>query len=303
LSCSLWYCNTSKELNQRINVIFDIIERLDYLEEQVLYFIFYSLYKYSDIGQFVRMFQFIYRFIGCNNYYDLLLLFQKFKDMKINDNDDDNNNIIKKKEKEEIIQKRSFIDISKYITKEENEDKFQEEIIFYPEIKCDKCGKIDKLNVSEIINRKIMKDKNDITLKCHCCYELISVEVIFVKYSIFLCNIKKNTKQIISEGIFKLVMPHILYQKIKNYLIVLKDNKIDIDHIFSNEKINLMNFIFYFSLNNLPFDFLIPYENNNNINKNREYINNVDINIKQEKKFDRLSLSKNDNLCINGINN
>ena len=132
LSCSLWYCNTSKELDQRINVIFDIIERLDYLEEQVLYFIFYSLYKYSDIGQFVRMFQFIYRFIGCNNYYDLLLLFQKYKNMKISDNG--NNNIIKK-EKEEIIQKRSFIDASKYITKEESGDKFQAEIIFYPEIK------------------------------------------------------------------------------------------------------------------------------------------------------------------------
>ena len=72
LSCSFWYINTSKKLNQRINVIFAIIEKLDYLEEQVLNFIFYSLYQYSDIGQFVRMFQFIYKFIGCNNYYDLL---------------------------------------------------------------------------------------------------------------------------------------------------------------------------------------------------------------------------------------
>ena len=305
LSCSLWYCNTSKELDQRINIIFDIIERLDYLEEQVLYFIFYSLYKYSDIGQFVRMFQFIYRFIGCNNYYDLLLLFQKFKDMKNSDDDNDNNNKNKKKEKEEIIQKRSFIDATKYITKEESGDKFKEEIIFYPEIKCDKCGKIDKLNVSDIINRKITKDNNDITLKCNSCSELISGEDIFIKYSILLCNIKKNNKQIINEGVFKLVMPHILYQKIKNYLIVLKDNKIDIDHIFSNENINLLNFIFYFSLNNLPFDFLIPYENNNNINinKNREYINSVDINTKQEKKLCRLSLSKNDNFCINGIKN
>ena len=300
LSCSLWYCNTSKELDQRINVIFDIIERLDYLEEQVLYFIFYSLYKYSDIGQFVRMFQFIYRFIGCNNYYDLLLLFQKYKNMKISDNG--NNNIIKK-EKEEIIQKRSFIDASKYITKEESGDKFQEEIIFYPEIKCDKCGEIDKINVSEIINRKITKDKNDITLKCNSCSELISANDIIVKYSIFLCNIKKNNKQFVNEGDFKLVMPHILYQNIKNYLIVLKDNKIDIDHIFSNENINLLNFIFYFSLNSLPFDFLIPYEINNNINKNREYINSVDINVKQEKKLCILSLSKTDNLCINGINN
>lgn len=299
LSCSLWYCNTNKELDQRINVIFDIIEKLDYLEEQVLYFIFYSLYKYSDIGQFVRMFQFIYRFIGCNNYYDLLLLFEKFKDMKISDNDNKNT----KKGKEEIIQKRSFIDVSNYITKEESEDKFIEEIIFYPQIKCVKCGKIDKMNVSEIINRKITKDKNDITFKCNNCSELISGGDVLVKYSIYLYNIKKKTNKIIKEGVFKLVMPHILYQKIKNYLIVLKDNKIDIDHIFSNENINLLNLIFYFSLNNLPFDFLIPYENYKNINKNREYINSVDINIKQKKELYTLSLSKNDNLCINGKNN
>jgi len=305
LSCSFWYINSSKELNQRINVIFAIIEKLDYLEEQVLYFIFYSLYQYSDIGQFVRMFQFIYRFIGCNNYYDLLLLFEKYKDMKINDNDNDydNNKKNKKKGKEEIIQKRSFLDISNFISEEESEDKFKEEIIFYPEIKCDKCGKIDKINVSEIINRKITKDKNDIELKCNSCSEPISSDNILVKYSLLLCNIKKNIKKIVNEGGFKLVMPHILYKNIKNYLIVLKDNKIDIDRIFSNENINLMNFIFYFSLNNLPFDFLIPYENNNNINKNREYINSVDINIKQEKKLCSLSFSKTDNLCINRINN
>ena len=305
MSCSFWYINTSKKLNQRINVIFAIIEKLDYLEEQVLYFIFYSLYQYSDIGQFVRMFQFIYRFIGCNNYYDLLLLFEKYKDMKINDNDNDydNNKKNKKKGKEEIIQKRSFLDISNFISEEESEDKFKEEIIFYPEIKCDKCGKIDKINVSEIINRKITKDKNDIELKCNSCSEPIFSDNILVKYSLLLCNIKKNTKKIVNEGGFKLVMPHILYKNIKNYLIILKDNKIDIDHIFSNKNINLMNFIFYFSLNNLPFDFLIPYENNNNINKVREYINSVDINIKQEKKLCSLSFSKTDNLCINRINN
>ena len=79
-------------------------------------------------------------------------------------------------------------------------------------------------------------------------------------------------------------MSFILYINIKNYLIVLKDNKIDIDHIFSNENINLLNIIFYFSLNNLPFDFLIPYENNNIINKNREYLNSV-ILIKNKKNY------------------
>ena len=45
-------------------------------------------------------------------------------------------------------------------------------------------------------------------------------------------------------------------------------HNIDIDHIFSNESIYFLNFIFYFSLNGLPFDFLIPYENKTD----REYL-------------------------------
>ena len=85
-------------------------------------------------------------------------------------------------------------------------------------------------------------------------------------------------------------------------MINIKDNNINIDHIFSNKNINLLNFIFYFSLNNLPFDFLIPYENNmnNNISDREYFYNNYEINIKEPKLKSKFSVT-NSNISLNGI--
>ena len=111
-------------------------------------------------------------------------------------------------------------------------------------------------------------------------------------------------------------MPHLLYQQLKIYVLNLKDNNIDIDHIFSNQNINLMNYIFYFTLNCLPFDFLIPYKNNENNKSDREYftinnslkekvvyediIDDIQENIYLTKKFTELSYINNDNLYLSG---
>ena len=52
----------------------------------------------------------------------------------------------------------------------------------------------------------------------------------------------------------------------KKYLLNLSEYNLDIDNIFSNNKIHLLNNIFYFSDKMLPFDFLIPYEEQGNRN-------------------------------------
>ena len=72
----------------------------------------------------------------------------------------------------------------------------------------------------------------------------------------------------------------------KEKFIYLKDNKLDIDHIFTNNNINLLNNIFYFSDRSLPFDFLIPYEGQ----VDRDYFvgeeknNNIDSTSDEDKK-------------------
>ena len=275
-----------------------------------MYFIFISLYKYSNTGQFIRIFEMLYRFIGSYEYSDLLFLFKKLKDTKKFENVLENIN----NDKDNIInQKRSFFDIQKYLTNEEIDDKVKEEIIFNSEQICEKCGKKINLSIpeiSDIINKKIDKKKKSFIYKCKACGEL-NYDII-IKYNILLSNIKKNKEKKISEGKFNLVMPQLLYQQIKNYVIDLKDNNIDINHIFSNKNINLLNFIFFFTLNCIPFDFLIPYENNEDNKLDREYFNDYNHQKMEEinkddsqikLKFLGLSSINSDNLCFSGNKN
>ena len=324
LSCSLWYCNSNKEIEIRINNIFDVLEKLEYIEEQVLYFIFFSLYKYSNTSQFIRIFELLYRFIGSFTYYDLLLLFKKLDIMKKNENNFDivfknSKSLNSDKDNKIITQKRTFLDVTKFISNIQPNNKIKEEILFYTEQKCDKCGekiemknselsdmlnrKIDESKNSELpdmLNRKKDESKNSFIYKCKICGEYN--HDIIINYNLFLSNIKENKNEIIKHGSFNLISPHLLYQNLKKYVINIKDNNINIDHIFSNKNINLLNFIFYFSLNNLPFDFLIPYENNmnNNISDREYFYNNYEINIKEPKLKSKFSVT-NSNISLNGI--
>ena len=113
-------------------------------------------------------------------------------------------------------------------------------------------------NIADRIHHRISKKRDNLYYKCSEC-ELDNIEI-KIKYQLTLVNKKKNESILISEGKFKLIPPHILYKEMKEKFIYLKDNKLDIDHIFSNNNINLLNHIFYFSDRLLPFDFLIPYE-------------------------------------------
>ncbi len=59
----------------------------------------------------------------------------------------------------------------------------------------------------------------------------------------------------------------------------MNDCQLDIDNIFTNEKIHILNNIFYFSDKLLPFDFLIPYEGQGN----RDYFFEDEENIDEDK--------------------
>ena len=278
-SYSLWYCNSNKEMETRINKIFNILEKLEYIEEQVFYFILYSIYENGSISHFIRIFEIVFRFMGYYSYSDLLLLYDKLKEGKMNL---DNNDI-------DIMKKRSLIDVKNFINTE-IDDKIKEEIIFNNEQNCEKCGEIIKLNdqdFSELINNKIDKTKNVPMIKCKSCNK-INFGIV-INYRISLINIRKKKEKLISKDKFNLMLPHLLYCKIKDYLINIKGNKLDINHIFSNKNIDILNFIFYFSLKSLPFDFLLPYENSND---QKEYFFNYDyINNKTIKKFENLSIT------------
>ena len=281
------------------------MEKLDYIEEQILLFVFYSIYEYGNISQFIRIFEYVNRFLGYYSYYNLILLFDKLKQEKKGKSDlikdDDKNDEIN-------IEKRSLIDIKKYIdnaNNDDNTDEMKEEIIFYNEQKCEKCGgnvKLNEQDISEIINKKIDKTKNTLIFKCKNC-NMINFGI-KINFKISLINMKKKKQKLISEDKFNLISPHLLYLKIKDYLIKLNENKLDINHIFSNNNIDLLNFIFYFSLKYLPFDFLLPYERSNNNTEEREFYFNYDyINKKVRKKFENISIIYNEKNILNISNN
>ena len=316
ISCSLWYCNKS-ELDSRINKIFDILEKIDYIEEQVLSFLYISLYKYGNKTQFIKMYEYLFKFLDYSTYTNLSLLYTK-----ITQKDKENKIVSDNKEKKSEDNKnhfkfRSFFDIKKILKNENqnaennsiniidnknNNDNIKEEITFYTMQKCDKCGQKNDINIAELIHHRTRKNQNKLLYKCSECQEELSI---FIKYDIILNNRKKNKNEgiLITNGKFKLIPPSILYQQIKNYIMYLKDFKLDINHIFSNDKINLLNFIFYFSHRTLPFDFLLPYViEENEINSDRDYFENEEEENEEDDEIDGdnkvYSVYKNDDVLI-----
>ena len=276
VSCSLWYCFNQVETEIRINKIFDVLEKIDFIEEQVLFFLYMTIYNFGTKPQFIKMFEFLNRFMGYSSYTHLIYLCLKINKIEVN------------KDKDEIIafKNRSFLDINEIKENIKNENKNEiiesnkkenqigenininssignnfkkEEILFYTIQECPKCHKENKINnLSDLIHHRISQKRDNLNYKCSECGEdNIDVKI---KYKLSLIDKKKNESIIVNQGQFKLIPPHKIYEHMKEYFIYLKDYKLDIDHIFSNDKIYLLNNIFYFSDRMLSFDFLIPYE-------------------------------------------
>ena len=321
ISCSLWYCFNPVETEIRINKIFDVLERIDFIEEQVLLFLYMAIFKFGNKSQFIKIFEFLNRFMGYSTYTNLIYLCLKLgrkEDEEINNSRDN-----------AIFKKRTFFDMNEIKEnlknencneKQENENKEnkkkdinninqKEEIIFYTTQTCPHCNKENKIgNISEFIHHRISQKRDKLFYKCsECGEENIEIKI---KYTLSLNNKKKNEIITIVEGHFKLIPPHKIYQQMKEKFIYLKEGKLDIDHIFSNDNVNLLNNIFYFSDRQLPFDFLIPYEDQ----KDREYFmedldeeeeeeNNDIINNQINNKDDKYKNKINENISILNINN
>ena len=281
ISCSLWYCCNPIETKLRINKIFDVLEKIDFIEEQVLFFLYMAIYKFGNKSQFIKMFEFLNRFMGYSSYINLVFLCLKINKKEIDISNDSN------EEEKMNFKTRSFFDENENEITEENkninngnkikigekinththinsnsnigDNNKEEEIIFYTTQKCPKCQKENKIgNIAPMIRHRISEKRDNLYFKCSECGE--DNLDIKIEYNLSIKNKKKNESKVVSKGRFKLIPPHIIYQKMKEYFIYLNDYKLEIDHIFSNDNIHLLNNIFYFSERMLPFDFLIPYE-------------------------------------------
>ena len=284
-SCSLWYCEQI-ERNIRIDKILDVLNRLDYVEEQVLFFLFINLYKYGNKYQFIKLHKINLKFYGYSNYFFLYLLYNKIKEKEdkknnidINLDDDNEENVIEEEEKDDeyIINRRYLIDTNNKLIKNllprnfgknykrrvtnnndhsDNIDK--EEIVFSTEQFCKKCGTIKNISPEELIQNQINSNLDIFKYKCEKCEQI--EDEIFIKYHILLSNIHKKEAIVCGQGEYKLLTPYKLYLNIKAYFQKRKNYELNIPNIFNEKEINLPMIIFYFSLIHLSFDFLLPYK-------------------------------------------
>ena len=290
-SCSLWYCE-QRERNIRIDKILEILNKLDYVEEQVLYFLFINIYKYGNKYHFIKLHKINLKYYGYSNYYFLYLLYNKIKEKENKENQDINSieenneeNIIEsdeEKEDEYILKRRYLINTDNQLIKdllkkgnyrrrnsELNNDK--EEIVFSTEQFCEKCGNVINIIPDEIIKNKLMSNLDFYKYKCEKCngneYDIV------IKYQKLLSNLNKKEAIIVGEGEFKLCTTYKFYLNILYFFQKRKKYELNIENIFNEKEINLILIIFYFSVLNLSFDFLLPYKNdeiNNTNSKNEE---------------------------------
>ena len=292
ISCSLWYCDP-KERNIRINKIFELLNKLEYIEEQVLLFLFINIYRYGNKYQFIKMHKHNLKFDGYSNYFLLNLLYNKLKEKEEDEDQNEieeenlkynkiNENEEEEKDEEYSLKKRYLIDTSgklfkaliakntpKYTRRKTNEtgndvvvSNDKEEIVFSTEQFCKKCGNVTNIASEELIKNKVDSKLEVFKYKCEKC-EGVENEV-NIKYQILLSNLQKKEAIVMGEGEYKLNTPYLFYQSIKNYFLKRKDYKLDIENIFYEKELNLPYIIFYFSIINLSFDFLLPYKKEGN---------------------------------------
>ena len=259
ISSSLWYC-LEEEKNYRQDKLFEVLSKMEYIEEYVLDIIYINLYYYGDKIHFVKMYILYNRLKGQTNYYFLNLLCNKVVQLENNNNIKEIINIDDEEEQSDLnLSKRYLIKLSnEFGRKRKNKKSDIEEIIFSTEQLCDKCNEIVNINPKEIINDKCNLNENNYKYKCNKCKE---DKDIIIKYQELLYNYDSQEGFLNKTGEFQMLTPYKLYCNLKNYLVEKKDLKLEIKNIFDiEEKLNLKNILLYFSLLNLSFDFLLPYE-------------------------------------------
>ena len=298
LSASLWYCE-KEEKNFRLDKMFYILENYKIMEKYVLDFLFINIYKYAEAFNLVKLFMIYKKIIGHLDYFFLTLFCDKIQNntdyiQNESENIDNytNNNPLQKKDIS--FSKRFLINPNYNLIEDKKEDINDnnvdlEEIIFCSEQICPKCGNIIDIDIKDTINYHIDLKINCHKYQCQLCKENNDI---IIKYQILKFNYNPKESFFIEKGQFNFFTPFKLYQDIKLFFNKENDTILDINNILSlGNKINLFNILFYFSLLNLPFDFLFPYEKilkeknikveNNNMKKP------IKINIKSNKMYFR----------------
>ena len=268
-SLTLNYCQNVQEKNIRFSEIIEKLYDSQYIDLEVISLILMVISKYGTSEQLLITFAKILKNkILLNNY---SLHSKVITTLTKNFNSDvssSKTNIIssraailnKKDNNIELINLGNSIFPKRGIyTQDEN---VQESIEFGLKTMCCYCRKLNQIIYPILMEQK--GEQNGVLLQCGNCHNRFSPQI----------KVNINNKFLES---FELISVWDMLQFIKNEFMV--NNKFNIDVI--NFKKNYTNFywnaLFYFSINGLNFDFLLPYVKDNKENlipNNNIYVNN-----------------------------
>ena len=262
LSSSLYYCE-KEERNYRLDKMFILLNDYQYIEEYVLNFIFINLYKSANTFYLVKFIILYYKIVGHVNYYLLNLFCDKIQNNSESEKIESENNNINTGTKRDLVFSKRYLVNPDYnfddeLKNDSNGNEVIDELIFCSEQDCQQCHQIINIDAKQLSeNHTSLQIEN---YKYHCLRCNLMNDV-YIKYQILKFNYITKEIILIEKGKFKLLTPFKLYQDLKSYFIKENSVQLNINSILTKgNKFNFMNIIFNFSLLNMSYDFLFPYE-------------------------------------------
>ena len=292
---SLWYCEPIERII-RLDDILNILDKLYYIEEIIVKLCFNIFLKYGNKMQCIQAYDKLMKFYGYSNYYYLNLLNNKLcqkEEVSFEEYINDKEYVFK--ERSLILNFASFIQKGKskssklnginnnnipfrntmynigmknirkstvYNMNNKKESNYKEKIMFSSEQYCKKCKCYNSFDFEEIKKQKL----SEINYRYKCIKCKTYKDDVIIKYQVLLFNKKRNELYITKMGEFKLLPPNRIYNELILKLISQKNWAINVDNLMNEEKNSFMNYLFYFSIEELTFDFLLPFNKLNDEN-------------------------------------
>ena len=278
------YCRTAEEKNARFAEIIEQLYLCEYIDQEIISLILIIINKYGTSEQLLIIFAKILKNkILLNNYSLHSILLTNLTKYFNSDMNSCKTNIISsrsailnKQDSKTQSLSQEYINFKKRAIYSNDENK-QESLEFGLKTLCCYCRMLNQINYSLLLEQKGKAE--GILLQCGNCKKK------------FCPRIKVNINEKIVEN-FELMSCWDMLEFIKNEFMTNTNFSINVINFKKNYEKLFWNAVFYFSLNELNFDFLTPYVediSNNNITKNH---GNVD----SKSKFNELFSENTTNL-------
>ena len=257
MGLSFSYINNKFEKNVRFYQIIEKLHSSKIQNEEILIFLFYIILEEGSEENILTLIDIIFKNNNLKNKYLIAsTLAEKFTNVfnivklkKTNSLNLRNILIKESDERNSILKDSSETKRTLYQLNNENET-----IAFCSEVKCSNCNEINELKFYLIFQNNYGKGLKVI---CKNCKKEIIPQI----------KVQINENKLES---FDLLTPLELYESLRNNYLINKFNYFDVTSFHNKNKNLFWNSLFYFSMKNLPFDFIIPYEQE--IKKNESII-------------------------------